>query len=861
MANSRALIQFVERRYQVLFQDFRVYIQGVEVTNWVSGSLTISFANRDGPGSASFTLDNAMDRFILTAENLNENKWRDTNDKYSEAAKHAIYLYKSGEADVTVDRMKETVSAFFTRNMELANTLSRDQLLAGLGMRKASAKGLTEADLAQMLALDQTIEQVPDDWLSHGNRDKLTSAVASELSDQGDLMASTTARTAVLSGVVDLRKGDGQRPKKSKTVLEVDPNQGMPETKGKHKRQKIIRNPTDSDTGDSRWPLSERSVVFHKNDPIRIFLHNPLSEQDQWLFGFTGFIDQYPVQTDYLTASSSITIQCYDIRALMQKMRVSMNSLTGIVTPEPLFSDRASVFADLRVPSRWGHAFANMAFEDAMATLITGTNLKRKGQGKKFGIGDLAVGKVVTYPAEGSDNADDDVNRAILEEWHTLVINGPSDLNDTKSIANKTFLNSTWVDKIGRGTTSDGPYSPFSSYVHFLLPREGTAARTLTQIQFDAGTDQRDWVTRYEVISDFCARLDYEFTVAPNGDIVFEFPMYDFLPEDFGDWKPAFEADYHLITGGVADESGDIVTAVVVTGGPPVADIDAYSGAPQGLVPRGVIQCSLMASRVGLTIENVSLPFVRSSDRLRSLGFVEFQKRLANANNFDMDFGFRPFITPNRPVLNKVERRMGLTSSVVNTMQVFDICSTAASVRFVRQIRSDGTFRFITGSDSLPISYRKVFPGTVKSVGNATVGVRSSEEFDGDPTMVDNQKVTPKKAPVKNEDRPPGFIKETRPGTFYTLSPKARRIAEIIGQEFDEREILLTNIPRADGNSFAVRARNPAGERIYSDKERLRLARVAKDNGYILIDTRQRFVFDVRRPGQPDFIERPDNDG
>ncbi len=83
---SRALVIFKEQAYQVYFLDIRIFIQGVEVTPWVTGAVTITRTNRDGPSTASFQLDNALDRFVITQENL-EGTWRDTTDKYSEAAR------------------------------------------------------------------------------------------------------------------------------------------------------------------------------------------------------------------------------------------------------------------------------------------------------------------------------------------------------------------------------------------------------------------------------------------------------------------------------------------------------------------------------------------------------------------------------------------------------------------------------------------------------------------------------------------------------------------------------------------------------------------------------------------------------
>ncbi len=859
---SRALIQFRERPYQVFFQDFQVWIQGVEVTPWVQGGLTITRANRDGFGTASFTLDNALDRFIITDENL-AGKWRDTNDRYSEAAKHGIYLYKTGATEVTIDRINELTAVTFADNIEEVRQDTNEKIRNARRGRKKGKRprflnrrdkelGKAEQQELETAAL-HTVDDLPVGAVLN-DPEAVTTAVAGQLREEGmsKQQAEEIAATIVAHRRNEIVKAGNRRAAGDDPPIEGNPDKTKAERSGRHKREKSIRNPVDQDTGDSRWPLQERSVVFHKNDPMRIFIHNPYTEETFWTHGFAGFIDQYPVQTDYVTGHSNLTIQCYDIRALMQKMRVNQNKTLPTRKSEPLFTERSSIFADLLVPRLWGQAFANLSFEQSIALLTTGTDLEGKGDAARFGIGELTLGKIVTYPE--TEEPSDAINRATLEEWHTLVINGQSEVRG--QIANLTPLTNRDVQTIGEGTTSDGPWSPLTAKVHFLLPKDGTAARNLVQETFDAGTEQRDWTNRFQIISDFCARLDYEFTVAPTGDLIFEFPMYDFLPEDFGDWQPLFEVDKHLMSGNFKDEGGDIVTALVATGGVSRPQFDPLQNAPQSVIPRAIVQSSVMAARVGITVDQVSLPFTQNPTRLRSLALIEFQKRLALVNEIDQEFGYRPYIMPNRPMFNAVDQRMGLTSSVTNTIQVFQVASTSAVLRYVRQVRDDGTFRFITGSDSMPISYRKIFTGKNQSVGNArNTGVRVHPEFDGAASALTDDKTTEAvPLPKRNDDRPPPSVSEARPGTYFALARSARETAEVLSETTDR--FLLTNIPRANGTSFGIRARDPDGGRLFSDDERLALALRAKGLNYLLVDTGERFEFDVRRPNQPDLIVR-----
>lgn len=848
MAITRALIQFQERAYQTLYNDFRVYIQGAEVTDWIIGSVQFQRTNRDGPGTASFTLDNAMDRFVITDKNL-AGTWRDTTDQYSEAAKHQIYLYKTGQVEVTVDRISELTNLLYERNRQLIAVGDDEERRRERRNKNKVEENSEQNDLYDAAA--DTVDDLPaDDVLN--NKEAVTDAIAGKLAVQGlsQAKAKEIATEVVQNRTNRLVRAGNKRPASDTPAVEtVD---GDPELAGRHRRESIIRNPVDPDTGDARWPLEDRSAVFHRNDPIRIFVHNPLTERDEWLYGFTGFINQYPITTDYTNGESTIQIQCYDLRELLQKMRVQQNTVLDTVEPVPLFQDRTSIFADLVSPSgnQLNHRFANTKFEDAMAQLMTGTFLDRRGAGRRFGVGDFSVGKVVRYPVT---NEPSDQNRALLEEWHTLSINEPTDITDDTTIAKTALLTSADVDRVGRETTTDGVYAPTRGFVHFLLPKDGTAANTLVQTTFDAGSETRDFVSRYEIITDFCARLDYEFTIAPNGDCLFEFPMYDFLPEDYGGYSSVMTAEHHLINTTISDEGNDIITAVTVMGGPERTEVNPDGNAPPSVIPRAIVQSSVMAARVGLTVEQVTLPFVRDAARLGALGFIEFQKRLANANSMDMDMGFRPFLMPNRPVYNVPEKRMGLLSNVANTMQLFGSSSTGLTLKYIRQVRVDGTFRLITGGDSMPISYRDIFPSTVKSPGNGTKGVRRQPELnEGTDSALDNQ--TTEEAVESNDDAPPRYVGQRRPGTYFTLTRKTRLLVDRLAQQVEDRFVMNNPPDAVNQRRFAMQARDDDGNRLFTNAERLSLAITAEQDGYLLVDTGGRFWFEPRRSGQPTFV-------
>lgn len=92
-----SLGNFQERRVMALSHDLRVYIFGVEVSNWLKGDLTITYGNRDSYNTASFDLANPRELWQLTRDNL-RNKWNKHGaSEYSELAKLAVFKYKNNK--------------------------------------------------------------------------------------------------------------------------------------------------------------------------------------------------------------------------------------------------------------------------------------------------------------------------------------------------------------------------------------------------------------------------------------------------------------------------------------------------------------------------------------------------------------------------------------------------------------------------------------------------------------------------------------------------------------------------------------------------------------------------------------------
>ena len=93
-----------------LIEDARIWISGVEVTARLTSSVTISIMGRGSYNTATFTMSNASDGFILNERNIDTNL--SDSDKFvtggnpaehSEAIKKAIFLHKDDSVRNPVD--------------------------------------------------------------------------------------------------------------------------------------------------------------------------------------------------------------------------------------------------------------------------------------------------------------------------------------------------------------------------------------------------------------------------------------------------------------------------------------------------------------------------------------------------------------------------------------------------------------------------------------------------------------------------------------------------------------------------------------------------------------------------------------
>lgn len=292
----------------------------------------------------------------------------------------------------------------------------------------------------------------------------------------------------------------------------------------------------------------------------------------------------------------------------------------------------------------------------------------------------------------------------------------PEDAPPDHSIGNRRYWTAEEVHEAGRSTRREGAWHPEAQAVHFLSPGRNTPNDLLWEsniIGSSAVGGNLNWTTRLQLLVDACETADYRFWVSGCGDLIFEFAQYDFSPEDYGTWSSVLTFDHHLTNGSFDEEAGAVVTGIVANGRfTEPTNIDEsriVSLNPERSV--GIWSPNL-ASRLGLSIKVLTYPQVTDVHRLEQLATLEFQKLLASADKYSLGVVFRPWLTLNRPLFNKYRERLALIDGLSWTMPVTAGAlagsqppSMNVTLNYTRSYDELGLPRYITGGPAHPMYF------------------------------------------------------------------------------------------------------------------------------------------------------------
>lgn len=678
----------------VLMCGFRLFINGVDVSDHVMGSVAWSYGARGGENSCSFTLDNNNNKFVLRPGNLGLAEQQGAGRSFAD-----------GESFSTSEPWKIT---------KLKPTGEKAHFISS---RQAESQGLT--------TYSETAKR--DLYLS-----KLRKRVRLE-TVTGDKLA--------------LRSN-------------TDPDTGT------------VSEKQYSDVSLYEGLFHTQAQVINIMDQVRLYVLDPnrdpvLASESLWIPAFTGFVMSAPPEHDYTTGQSSISVTCSDIRTLLKRKRVLVNTASADQIT-PAISHTNGLFRDVILQnSNTSNAFADssLTFEKLVALALMGVRfqdgsytkkidkfsdycLKYKqdpgetqwntlrqtlqesnSENKRFnknGFGGLWFGYYYMYDTKMSEDnniGENEKREEFMNSWNRLTVFG----------IDQQYL--TWDEMLlqGQETRVGGTFSALNAYVHMLVPSGGAEVSNLMDKQFiDQLGIQREYMSVGDVLEQVCERIDYQYTVTGAGDIVFEFPMYDFRAQDMGsEFRAVYAVSDSVTSDSINDEANsNPVTALKVSGGltdqlDSVGGVDEHVKAYKYTI---IITHIPLSNRYGYNEEEYLIPFVTNGpnnqqsdlDYQRTLalfGCFEFLKRLTEMSSLTMNAGYNPFVRPNRPYYYSYGRRLSVTETVQNTMSLFQNAATTVDSKYVRRIHDltgqviafgasmSGTSGNLNGASALPLNY------------------------------------------------------------------------------------------------------------------------------------------------------------
>lgn len=740
IANARAPHYFTEQTDNVFLCDVLVYVCGANVTPHLKGSIQWTYGLNDSPNTCSFTLDNSNDKFTITPENVLYNHFHAgtaPNDfgEYDESAKAKIFLYKNNKFPLPVG------SGFFEPNTP------PDQ--SGAGRRfQLNIHGsiFHKMDPIRIwVRVSQYDEWLPvftgyltrhtysDDWLTNGR----------EVTISGSCIRDMMRKMRVQHNTVLYNLNGTKATTESRTFNAANHTFGTASSSDPTASTQISNSSKFWDDvlrKGNRYQFAWAGMSFKQ-----------ISEY-MTVGGVAPSTDSVPAREDPETAAKLQRLKdnLAEQTTALSTSKQKLENYQKFVANPPESATDPTFNADIQ--ARLKEAKENTipqlqadiaALERAIVNsnaaikqINDATVAKSVGTDPIKGVGRMDSGVTVRYPASLSqDGSAKTANAERLDRWYRICtfgspvrtakppknrIGGQAVVTGMDEKPDMTAQNVRYwtLDEIanpvyGAGTRCriDDLWAPDNQLVHWLFApagQSGAENNNITDVTLNktvAGT--RQWVSRTDMIEEFSRTIDYRWWVTGCGDIVFEFPNYDFEPQDYGPWQDVLTVDAHATGSTLDEEAGDIPTAMIavgsVTGDP--GDYQESTITTWQPAPNDVVYSPNLMSRLGVKVATESFPYIRDQKLLTKLAVARFQKSFGEAEQSSVSLGFRPWLHPNRPIKFIPRDRISLTSSVQHSMTLFGECTTTMEMSFTRQIDTTGLRRYFTGGAHQPISF------------------------------------------------------------------------------------------------------------------------------------------------------------
>lgn len=338
-----------------------------------------------------------------------------------------------------------------------------------------------------------------------------------------------------------------------------------------------------------RFPFQVGQCIFHTGDPVTIFWRDPY-DLNAWYFAARGKISDWgeSVSPD---GDRQVTLVIEDNLSILKKSRVSTNpaiadvnvvaskdfdeltrtwykdNFSGLTLPEILFlmffgskrfaEGTAGQRSDVAPPKPYDQFHYGVNGASPMTVALDGTGVFNYQDSEicEYGLRTNYVtpldaltntGKQITYLDSLADWQDRVHHAVPTSSTEILKLCLPEKIAEvTQTLL---ALGDSSPDEFGQFSVSQEAVmrligeNPHQFPVDFgrlmiLLPASLGAGsnRDILLRDLVAGVaTQTEFTNRLAIIFDICQRIDFSFYATPKGDVVCEFPLYSFSPDQFG---------------------------------------------------------------------------------------------------------------------------------------------------------------------------------------------------------------------------------------------------------------------------------------------------------------------------------------
>jgi murein DD-endopeptidase MepM/ murein hydrolase activator NlpD len=714
---------FQELEEQTFYHEVMIYIQGVDVSPWLQGSIKHTHRLNENPSTLNFTLNNAANRFILTPENLRGIFRLAPGEDYDETPKKTIWDFKSDTGNNPMDPksggrrwpLSHWGSIFHTMDpvrVWIKNPVddpnSTNQWLP-LFTGYITSNTKTENFVNAESSIDINCEDIR--YIMQKMR------------------VNTNSVMYVAGGeILGTNAADDQLTKEFKGPV------------NKQFDTSFFRALTARSEYDNPWAsLSLRNLVKaltfspHAQDVIDNAGIEQVAIYAQQIANLEQEITQAKKLEDKSTAE--------DLKKQLNSIQHKWTEAKSATVNGKKRQKELETYRHIKISDTPGKEQESPEGQLTTNELVTNSGRNSRLGSLQRGVFPEILGqKTTTIPSITKDR------KVFLQNWYALVLFGVpnrdySTTGDGTNAGKFGSLNGTlnfgteyryWseeeVRKAGKSTLTDHAWRPDAQAVHMMEPGVSTVGEALFQelsIQSSPSTScNRQWSNRLNLICDACKAVDYRFWISGSGDFIFEPPLYDFNPEDFGTFEKVLTFDTHVTEESLDTERGDIYTVVTATGGiSGRSDIDATiinTATDFKARPYSITWSPTLASRFGVLVNVESYPRITDKNRLNQMTALEFQKKIGLMDSYEMTVIYRPWMVPNRPVYNKYRTRFALTDEVSHSIPVTAGQGNPATqliLNYTRPLDEFGIPRYVTGGPSSAVFFG--VPNNNKLIANA----------------------------------------------------------------------------------------------------------------------------------------------